>query len=113
MVGRRLLVLLVVAAVAILFSSISSPTLAAIFTLSIAIAGHLTNEMRALWQGDRWVATLIWYLVPNLGSLSLNDAVIYRSLIPSPAWTAAAYAMLYSATALALASLAFERRDFR
>lgn len=106
--------LLVVGAVALLFSSITNPTLASIFTLSIVLAGHLSNEVRALWQGStKWLAQAIWYLLPNLGSLSLNANVIYRTPPAGSAWLAALYAALYAATALALASVAFERRDFR
>jgi len=105
---------LVVAAVAILFSSVTSTTLAAIFTLALAVAGHLTSEVRAIWQGDAtWIPKVIWYLVPNLSALSLNAAVIYRSPVPQAAWLAAAYGFLYAAAALALASLSFERRDLR
>ncbi len=106
---------LVVGAVAILFSSLTSSTLAAIFSLSFAIAGHLTNEMRALWQdeGSRWFARIVWYAVPNLGALSLNEAVIYRSPVDADALWAALYAVLYAAAALAIASAAFERRDLR
>jgi ABC-type transport system involved in multi-copper enzyme maturation permease subunit len=106
--------LLVVAAVAILFSALTSTTLAAIFTLAIAIAGHLSGEVRAIWQGDAtWVATLVWYLVPNLGALSLNGSVVYRTPVPPGAWLAAGYGALYAASALALASFAFEKRDLR
>jgi ABC-type transport system involved in multi-copper enzyme maturation permease subunit len=106
---------LVVGAVAILFSSVTSSTLAAILGLSVVVAGHLTNEMRALWQdeGTRWLAKAIWYAVPNLGALSLNDAVIYRTPVTAAAWAAALYAALYAAAALALATLAFERRDLK
>jgi ABC-type transport system involved in multi-copper enzyme maturation permease subunit len=106
---------LVVGAVAILFSSVTSSTLAAILGLSMVVAGHLTNEMRALWQDEstRWLAKAIWYAVPNLGALSLNDAVIYRTPVTAGAWTAALYAGLYSAAALAIASLGFERRDMK
>ncbi|MEI7704447.1 MAG: ABC transporter permease subunit [Deltaproteobacteria bacterium] len=105
---------LVVAAVAILFSSVTSTTLAAIFTLAVAIAGHLSGEVRAIWQGDAtWIATGVWYLVPNLGALSLNSSVIYRSPMPPGTWLAAGYGLLYAATVLALASLAFEKRDLR
>ncbi len=104
----------VVAAIAVLFSSLSSTTLAAIFTLAIAIAGHLSGEIRAIWQGDQaWIATAIWYLVPNLGALNLNASVIYRTPPPPGAWIAAAYGLFYAATALALASFAFEKRDLR
>jgi ABC-type transport system involved in multi-copper enzyme maturation permease subunit len=106
--------LLVVAAVAILFSSVTSTTLAAIFTLAFALAGHLTNEVRAIWQGEQtWIPTLVWYVVPNLGSLSLNASVVYGTPIPPGTWLAAGYGALYAATALALAALAFERRDLR
>ncbi len=105
---------LVVGAVAVLFSALSSSTLAAIFTLAIAVAGQLSNEMRALWQGPAtWLPTLLWYLLPNLGALTVNDAVIYRTAPPASAWLAALYGLLYAATALALASAAFERRDLR
>lgn len=105
---------LVVAAVAVLFSCITNTTLAAIFTLSIALAGHLSNDMRALWKGAAtWVPKLIWYALPNLGNLSLNEQVIYRQPVPSSAWIAAAYGLLYAAATLTLAATLFERRDFR
>jgi ABC-type transport system involved in multi-copper enzyme maturation permease subunit len=106
--------LLVVGAVAVLFSSLTSTTLAAIFALSVAIAGQLTNEMRNLWRGDgAWLARALWYALPNLGVLNVNDAVIYHHAPPSSAWIAAGYGLLYAAAILALACLAFERRDFR
>jgi Cu-processing system permease protein len=105
---------LVVGAVAVLFSAVSSATLAATFTLAVAIAGQFTNEMRSLWQGPAtWVPKLLWYLLPNLGALNANEAVIYRTPPPAHAWLATLYAGLYAATALALAALAFERRDLR
>jgi ABC-type transport system involved in multi-copper enzyme maturation permease subunit len=111
MVGVQLLV---VGAVAVLFSSITSTTLAAIFALSIALAGQLTNEMRNLWRGEgAWLARGLWYALPNLGALNVNEAVIYHQPLPATAWTAAAYGLLYAAATLSLACVAFERRDFR
>jgi ABC-type transport system involved in multi-copper enzyme maturation permease subunit len=105
---------LVVGAAAVFFSCLSSTTLASIFTLAIAVAGQLSNEMRALWKGPAtWLPQALWYLVPNLGSLSANEAVIYRTPPPATTWVAALYGLLYAATALALAALAFERRDLR
>ncbi len=106
--------LVVVAAVAVLFSSLTSSTLAAIFTLSLAVAGNLTNEVRNLWRGGaEWLGTIVWYAVPNLGALSLNEAVVYRTGIPDGTLVAAVYAVLYAAAALAVASFLFERRDLR
>lgn len=104
----------VIAAVAVLFSSLTSSTLAAIFTLCVAVAGQLTNEVRNLWVGSaEWMGTVVWYAVPNLGALSLNEAVVYRTPLPDGTLFAALYAVLYAASALAIASLTFERRDLR
>jgi len=104
----------VVAAVAVLFSSLTSSTLAAIFTLSLAVAGQLTNEVRHLWKGGaEWLGTIVWYLVPNLGALSLNESVVYRTPLPDGTLWAALYALLYAAAAIALASFTFEHRDLR
>lgn len=105
---------LVVAAVAVLFSSVTTSTLAAIFTLAITLAGHLSNDLRTLWQGSgSALGRVLWYVLPNLSALSLNDHVIYRVPPAAPVWLAALYALLYAATALAVAAAAFERRDFR
>jgi Cu-processing system permease protein len=105
---------LVVGAVAVLFSCISSPTLAAVFTLAVALAGQMTGEIRALWKGPAaWVPQLIWYVVPNLGVLNANESLVYGTPPPAQAWVAAGYGLCYAAAALALAVLAFERRDLR
>jgi Cu-processing system permease protein len=112
-VGMLGVQLAVVGAIAVLFSSFTTTTLAAMFTVSVVVAGHLTNDMRALWKGADWVAAAIWYALPNLGALSLNAAVIYRLPVPATAWTAAAYGLLYAGAAIALAATVFQRRDFR
>jgi ABC-type transport system involved in multi-copper enzyme maturation permease subunit len=105
---------LVVAAVAVLFSSVTTTTLAAIFALAITVAGRLSNDLRTLTTGEgRWVGKALWYLLPNLSALSLNEQVIYRTPPPAAAWLAVPYALLYAGAALALAAAVFERRDLR
>jgi hypothetical protein len=70
--------------------------------------------MRNLWKGGgAWVGKALWYVLPNLGSLTLNEAVIYRRPVPTSAWLAGAYGLLYAALAVALACAVFERRDLR
>jgi Cu-processing system permease protein len=105
---------LVVGAVAVLFSAVTSSTLAAIFSLAVALAGQMTGEIRALWKGPgTWIPHLLWYLVPNLSALNANEALVYRSPPPAQAWLAAGYGLAYAGTVLALAVLVFERRDLR
>lgn len=106
--------LVAVAAVAVFFSALTSSTLAAIFTLSVAVAGMLTNEVRSLWKGGaKLVGEVVYHAVPNLGALSLNEAVVYRTPLPPGTLWAAAYAVLYAAAVLAIASFVFERRDLK
>ncbi len=105
---------LVVAAIAVFFSSVTSTTLAAIFALALTIAGRLSNDLRTLWSGEgAGIGRALWYLLPNLSALSLNESVVYRAPPPAAAWLAVPYALLYAAAALALAAAAFERRDLR
>jgi Cu-processing system permease protein len=109
-----LLKVLTVAAIAALFSSFTNTTLAAIFTLSLTIAGYLTGELRALWEGDHaWIATVIWYALPDLGALTTNEAVIYRTALPASLGLSSLLAILHAAVALVLGSAVLERRDFR
>ncbi|HEX9242839.1 MAG TPA: ABC transporter permease subunit [Anaeromyxobacter sp.] len=105
---------LVVAAIAVLFSSVTTTTLAAIFGLALTFAGRLSNDLRTLWTGGgAGVGRALWYLLPNLSALSLNESVVYRTPPPAEAWLAVPYALLYAGAALALAAAVFERRDLR
>lgn len=105
---------LVVAAIAVLFSSITTTTLAAIFGLALTFAGRLSNDLRTLWTGEgAGIGRALWYLLPNLSALSLNESVVYRTPPPAEAWLAVPYALLYAGAALAVAAAVFERRDLR
>jgi Cu-processing system permease protein len=105
---------LVVAAIAILFSSFTSTTLAAIFALAVTVAGRLSGDLRTLWSGEgAALGRALWYVLPNLSALSLNESVVYRTPPPAVAWLAVLYALLYAGGALALAAAIFERRDLR
>jgi ABC-type transport system involved in multi-copper enzyme maturation permease subunit len=105
---------LVIGSVAMLFSAFTSTTLAAVFTLAVAIAGQMTGEIRALWKGPgTWIPQVIWYLLPNLSALNANESLVYRTPPPAQAWLAALYGAAYAGAALALAVVVFERRDLR
>jgi ABC-type transport system involved in multi-copper enzyme maturation permease subunit len=106
--------LAVIAAIAVLFSSFTSTTLAAVFALCLTLAGRLSTDLRTLWTGEgASVARALWYALPNLSALSLNESVVYRTPPPATAWLAVLYALLYAGAALALAAAVFERRDLR
>ncbi len=111
--------LMLVTALALLFSAFSSPTLSAMFTLCLFVAGHLSADLRlfaARFGGaaTRLLAEALYFLLPNLSRLNFKDQVV-RSLgvDVGTAGLSLLYAICYI-TALVLATMAiFERRDFK
>ncbi len=124
-VTLTLLEVLLIAAIAILFSSFSSPFLSGAFTLGIFFIGRSVPELRELIGkmpegGGRTVAAGILHLVPDLHTFAVSGSVVdgrYATVHGDfVAWAyvgwAAVYALGYVACSLAFASLLFSRRDF-
>jgi ABC-type transport system involved in multi-copper enzyme maturation permease subunit len=108
----------VVSAVATFFSSFSTATLAAIFTLSLVVAGQLSSDLVRYWSRQGPVASALgkalYVLVPNLEAMNLKEAMVYRDPIPASfALAGVAYGLLYSAALVALSAAVFSRRDLR
>jgi ABC-type transport system involved in multi-copper enzyme maturation permease subunit len=105
--------LAVVAAIAILFSTFTNPTLAAIFGLALAASGHLARETLFYWR-DTPPLRAVGTILPNLAALDYKVQVVYKdALAPGQVATSLAYAAVYVAFLLALASVVFSRRDLR
>lgn len=105
--------LAIVAALATLFSSLTNVTLAAIFALALAVAGHFSREVFTFY-GGKGALGAIAYVIPNLSAFDFKLQVVYETAVPMQrlAWPLA-YAVLYVGFLLALASALFARRDFR
>jgi ABC-type transport system involved in multi-copper enzyme maturation permease subunit len=117
--------LAVVTAVAVLFSSFSTPLLSGAFTLGMFIVGHFTPELRELIArvgaaGLRTVLYAALRLFPDLHLFYVSgDMIDGRHVSVHNAYVdwayvavASGYGVAYSACALALAMLLFSRRDF-
>lgn len=108
--------MIVVASIAVLFSTFTSPTLASLFTLALVVAGNLSESMLqfiAAGGGNSMLENLS-LLVPSLGLFNVRGEVVHGVPVPAQRYVvAAAYALLYSITALYLAALVFRRRDLR
>ncbi len=102
-----------VGALAILFSSVTNATLAAIFALSMAVAGNLSREVFSFYR-DQGALRAVAYLVPNLAALDFKVHVVYQHTVPAARllWPLASVG-LYVVCVLSLAAAAFARRDFR
>ena len=108
----------IVTALALFFSSFSSPLLSAIFTFSLFVIGSFAEDLRGfakITHGvTHWLATGAAYLVPNFSALNIIGQVAHGQAVPSQliAYNTA-YALVYSVAVLAGAVLIFERRDLK
>ena len=109
---------LIVTTLALLFSSFSSPIMAAVFAFALFIIGSFAEDLRgfaAMAKGiTHWLATGAAYLIPNLSALNVISSVAHgapvaRSLI----FYNTLYALLYAAMALCGAVLIFEHRNLK
>ena len=109
---------LIICALALLFSSFSSPLLSAVFAFSLFIIGSFADDLRGfatLAHGlTHWVATGAAYLVPNFSALNVISAVAHQQPI---SWQLVMqntlYTLFYTAMALSGAVLVFDRRDLK
>jgi hypothetical protein len=110
--------LAVVTAVAVLFSALSTPVLSSLYTLALYLVGQWSYDLRAFAEqfppALRSATHVAANLAPNLPLFNMRSLAA-EGVPTSPAHlaTASLYAVLYVACALALASAAFESRDFK
>jgi ABC-type transport system involved in multi-copper enzyme maturation permease subunit len=110
--------LAMIAAVAVLFSTFTTATLSAIFSLSLVVAGHLASDLVRYWskqgEGLGWMGKALYVVVPNLEALNFKEAMVYKDALASGTVALALlYGALYATGVVALAAAVFARRDLR
>jgi ABC-type transport system involved in multi-copper enzyme maturation permease subunit len=111
--------LMLLTAIALLFSSFSSPALSALLTFMVFIIGHFSADLKSLAvsmgsTGARWLFTGLYYLLPNLANYSfITPAAHGRAPAPGFVIATALYAFIYITVILAAATLIFSRRNFK
>ncbi len=109
---------LVVTAIALFFSTFTSSTLSAIFTLGLYVIGHLTADLRTMVANGeggigKAVVGLLYYLCPNLEMLNIKgQAAVGIPATPEYVVLASLYGLLYAGVLVTGACLVFQRRDF-
>jgi ABC-type transport system involved in multi-copper enzyme maturation permease subunit len=105
--------LAVVGSLALLFSSFTNTTLAAIATLAVTIAGHLSRDAIPYWK-EHAALRAVAQAIPNLSALDYKVQVVYEQAVPlADVALRLGYAALYAAVMLALGAAIFGRRDLR
>jgi len=111
--------LALVTAVALLFSTFSSPLLSALLTLGLWVAGHFNGDLRQFETvidvpAVAWLARALYYLLPNLAPFNVRAEVVYGIHVSaSHVLYTLLYAVVYVGAVLSAAIAVFRRRDFK
>jgi ABC-type transport system involved in multi-copper enzyme maturation permease subunit len=111
--------LMILTAIALLFSSFSSPALSALLTFFVFIIGHFSADLKSLATSmgsvaARWLFASLYYLLPNLSNYSfITPAAHGQSPAVGFVLVTSFYAFCYVAVVLAAATLVFSRRNFK
>jgi Cu-processing system permease protein len=111
--------LAVVTAIAIFFSTFTSPVLAAAFTVGLVVAGQFSADLKNFEHVVEsapvaWMARSLYYVLPNLAPFDVKSQFVYARPIPAGyVALTVGYGVLYITALLTMASLFFSRRDFK
>jgi Cu-processing system permease protein len=109
---------LVIVALAMLFSTITSSTLSAAGTLGLVLAGRYSDVIRNLREvtpdTPSWMISALYYLVPNFRNFDFKTRVAYGDAVPLDVlgWVTL-YAAVYLTIVLGLSVAIFRSRDFQ
>jgi ABC-type transport system involved in multi-copper enzyme maturation permease subunit len=109
---------LIVCALALFFSSFSTPIMSAVFTFALFVIGSLAEDLRGFARITEGlpgvVATAVAYLVPNFSAFNIINQAAHGFPVPGRLILYnTAYAVLYSAMAISGAVLIFQRRNLK
>jgi ABC-2 type transport system permease protein len=110
--------LLLITAVAIFFSSFSTPILSTLFALSVYLVGHLTWSLQLLQDrlagaAGKWICRALYLGLPNLEIFNIKGEVVHHLAVSgSLLLYATLYLAGYGSVVLSAACLIFQRKDF-
>jgi len=111
--------LMIVTAIALFFSTFSTPMLSAAFTVGLFVVGHFSSDLRNFEQvvdspASAALARALYWVLPNLAQFDVRSQVVHAQpvLLGYMLWTMT-YAALYIAALLVAAMIIFSRRDFK
>jgi ABC-type transport system involved in multi-copper enzyme maturation permease subunit len=111
--------LMIVTAMALLFSTFTSPILATALTFGLYIVGQFGDDLKHF---DRIVASkpialiarALYYVLPNLSQLDVKAKVVHALPVPAGLMLLnTVYTLVYVSALLVAATLIFMRRDFK
>jgi ABC-type transport system involved in multi-copper enzyme maturation permease subunit len=111
--------LAIITAIALFFSTFSTPILSATLTFGLFVAGHFSADLRNFDQVvDSQAAVLLargmYWVLPNLAAFDVKAQVVHGQAVSAGYMALTiAYGMVYVAALLTAAVVIFSRRDFK
>ena len=111
--------LLLLVAVALFFSTFTTPMLAALYSFAIYIIGHLSGDLQlaaSLTNSTltRYILTVFYYLLPNLSNFGFISEASHGRIAPlGMVLRVTVYAAVYIAILLSATTMIFQRRNFK
>ena len=118
-VALILVELMLVTAIALFFSTFSTPMLSAALTFGFYIVGHFSTDLLNLQQAvdspaAAGLARSLYWVLPNLAQFDIKSAVVHGQYVPFGYLAiTTGYAALYITMLLVLSTFIFARRDFK
>jgi Cu-processing system permease protein len=111
--------LALVTAIALFFSTFSTPLLSAALTFGFFVAGRFSADLRNFDQAvdspvAAGIAKALYWVLPNLASFDVRSQVVHGQPVTA-GYVAlmSGYGLLYIAALVSAATLVFSRRDFK
>ena len=110
--------LVLVAQIALLFSSFATPIPSALFTFALWFVGRASGDLLAFAKMlppgiGRYLFYGVYYIVPNLSSLNISGMVVHHQPVPPEQIIfAISYTLLYITALFCISVFIFDRREF-
>jgi ABC-type transport system involved in multi-copper enzyme maturation permease subunit len=111
--------LMLITALALFFSTFSTPLLSAALTFGLYIAGHFNAELRNFEtvvssKAAAWLARGLYHVLPDLSAFDIKVQVVHGLPVSATYVAATAgYGAMYITGLLLAATFIFSRRDFK
>lgn len=112
-------------AIALVFSTFSTPALSAVFTLFLWVIGHFNADLLRFGQLTKsrvieCVTAALYYILPNISNFTapdsrnvIRDAAYFQPIPAATIVWVTLYALLYCTALVSVSVAVFSRRDFK
>jgi len=111
--------LMLVTALALFFSTFSTPMLSAVLTFGLYVAGHFNSDLKNFdkvvnSQVAIWLSRGMYHVLPDLSAFDVKTEVVHGLPVPvGYLASTTAYGLAYVTALLLVATFIFSRRDFK